>query len=132
MLSPGAGVLQVLRADLDRHAAGDLRHRGEQRQEAARDGRDAAQMGVPARGRGERILDVLSLVEDRVAELQLREELFVAAQERVARDDDVGVLRGGREGVAGGGDIAHHDLGVDEILGATEADKTDFHLILSG
>jgi hypothetical protein len=28
--------------------------------------------------------------------------------------------------VAGGGDVAHHDLGVDEILGATEANKTDF------
>jgi hypothetical protein len=26
-----------------------------------------------------------------------------------------------------GGELAHHDLAVDEILGATEADETDFH-----
>ena len=45
-----------------------------------------------ARRRAERVLDVLRLVEDRVAEIELREDLLVAAEERVARDDDVGVL----------------------------------------
>ena len=37
-------------------------------------------------------LMLLRLVEDRVAQVELREELLVAAEERVARDDDVGVL----------------------------------------
>ena len=45
-----------------------------------------------ARGGAHRVLDVLRLVEDRVGEVELFEDLLVAAEERVARDDDVGVF----------------------------------------
>ena len=38
------------------------------------------------------ILDLLRLVDDDVAPVDLLEDLFVAAQERVARHDDVGVF----------------------------------------
>src|SRR5581483_545142 len=44
------------------------------------------------RRRADRILDVLRLVQDRVGELQLLQQIYVPAQERVARHDDVGVL----------------------------------------
>ena len=63
-------------------------------------------MGVPLRAsrrsalqalgragrRAQRVLDLLRLVDDDVAPVDLLEHLLVAPQERVARDDDVGVL----------------------------------------
>src|SRR5262249_31895336 len=45
-----------------------------------------------ARGGAERVLDVLRLVEDRVGQVELRQELFVASEKRVARDHDVRVF----------------------------------------
>jgi hypothetical protein len=36
---------------------------------------------------------VLRLVEDRVGQLEAREELFIAAEQRVAGDDDLGGLQ---------------------------------------
>src|SRR5262249_3201005 len=42
-------------------------------------------------------------------------------------DDDHVCVRGmRRELVPAGGEVAHHDLGVDEVLRASEADETDF------
>ena len=61
-----------------------------------RAGEREAALGLEALGgarRGaERVLDVLRLVEDRVAEIELGEELLVATEQRVARDHDVGVV----------------------------------------
>ena len=55
--------------------------------------RRSALRRLAARGRGaQRVLDLLRLVEDDVAPVDLLEHLLVAAEERVARDDDVGVL----------------------------------------
>ena len=41
-------------------------------------------------------------------------------------DDDVGLLRVRRQLVAAGRELAHHDLGIDEILGTPQTDKTNF------
>ena len=40
---------------------------------------------------------------------------------------DVGLVGLMRQLVASGDQLAHHDFAVDEILGATQTDKTDFH-----
>ena len=40
-------------------------------------------------------------------------------------DDDVGVFGAGGDFSPVGGEHAHHDLGVHEVLGTTEADKAD-------
>ena len=40
--------------------------------------------------------------------------------------DDVGIFGAGREFGTGVSEHTHHDLAVDEVLGATEADKADF------
>ena len=45
-----------------------------------------------ARRRRERVLDVLRFVQDDVAPVELREELLVATEKRVARDDDLRVF----------------------------------------
>jgi hypothetical protein len=49
-------------------------------------------------------------------------------------DQNICLIGMGRQFVAMGGEFAHHDFTVDEILGATEADETDFQgeFFLSG
>jgi hypothetical protein len=42
-------------------------------------------------------------------------------------DDDVGVGRMRRQLMPGCGELAHHYLRIDEVLGASEADETNFH-----
>ena len=45
-------------------------------------------------------------------------------------DDDVGVGRVRRQLVARGGQLAHHDFGIDEVLGTAETDKSNFQNVI--
>ena len=42
-------------------------------------------------------------------------------------DNHVGSRRVGRQFMSAGDKLAHHDLGIDEVLGATQADKSYLH-----
>ena len=98
----GATVVSMLEKEVERAEqarAHEVEDRPELRQ-AVLDGR--AGEGQPPlrrellrghRRRAHRVLDVLRLVEDRVRQLEPPEHLLVATEQRVARDDDLGVLQ---------------------------------------
>ena len=57
------------------------------------------------------------------------DRLLLGGVDETASVDDqhLGLVRMGGELMPAGGELAHHDFRIDQILGATEADKTDLH-----